>query len=362
MDTLSVGLGTRSYPIFIGDRLLTRPGTWLAHVPHQDIFVVSNTTVAPLWLAQLTGALAGRRVASIALPDGEVHKTFATLGTVFDALVASRMNRDCAILALGGGVVGDIAGFAAACYQRGVDFVQVPTTLLAQVDSSVGGKTAVDHPGGKNLIGAFHQPIAVIADTATLSTLPDRELRAGLAEVIKYGLTFDVEFLSWLELHLDDLLAREPAALARAIRRSCEHKAAVVAADEREQGPRALLNFGHTFGHAIETASSYGTWLHGEAISAGMLLAAELSHRLGMIGSADVDRVRCLLVRAGLPVEPPRVGATRMRELMAMDKKVKSGRIRLVLLERLGHAVVTGDYSDAMLDSLLRERTGPDPA
>jgi len=362
MDTLKVGLGTRSYPILIGDRLLARPETWLAHVPNRDLFVVTNVTVAPLWLPQLSCALAGRRLSSIALPDGEVHKTFATLGTVFDALVASRMNRDCAIVALGGGVIGDIAGFAAACYQRGVDFVQVPTTLLAQVDSSVGGKTAVDHPGGKNLIGAFHQPVAVIADTSTLSTLPDRELRAGLAEVIKYGLTFDLDFLAWLETHLDGLLAREPAALASAIRRSCEHKAEVVAADEREQGSRALLNFGHTFGHAIETASSYGAWLHGEAVSAGMVLAAELSHRLGMIGSADVDRVRRLLARAGLPVDPPCVGARRMREFMAMDKKVKSGRIRLVLLEHLGHAVVTGDYPDAVLDSLLRDRTGPDSA
>jgi len=362
MDTLRVGLADRSYPIFIGDGLLATPDAWLSHLRSRDLFIVTNATVGPLWLPQLSSALGGHRLASIALPDGEAFKTLATLGTVFDALVANRMNRDCTVIALGGGVVGDIAGFAAACYQRGVAFAQVPTTLLAQVDSSVGGKTAVDHPGGKNLIGAFHQPVAVISDTATLSTLPDRELRAGLAEVIKYGLAFDAEFLAWIELRLDALLRREPAALAHAIRRSCEIKAKVVEADEREQGPRALLNLGHTFGHAIETAGAYGTWLHGEAVAMGMLMAADMSCRLGSLSSAEVDRVRTLLARAGLPVTAPRIGVHRMLELMAMDKKVQAGRIRLVLLERVGTAVVTADYPDAALEAVLEDHVGREPA
>lgn len=362
MDTLRVGLADRGYPIFIGHGLLAAPDAWLSQLRSRDLFVVTNVTVGPLWLPQLTRALVGHRVASIALPDGEAYKTLATLGTVFDALVAHRMNRDCTVIALGGGVVGDMAGFAAACYQRGVAFAQVPTTLLAQVDSSVGGKTAVDHPGGKNLIGAFHQPVAVIADTATLSTLPDRELRAGLAEVIKYGLAFDREFLVWIELQLDALLRRDPAALAHAIRRSCEIKAKVVEVDEREQGPRALLNLGHTFGHAIETAGGYSTWLHGEAVAMGMLLAADMSCRLGSLSSAEVDRVRTLLVRAGLPVTAPRIGMHRMLEVMAMDKKVQASRIRLVLLERVGTAVVTADYPDTVLEAVLAEHVGRDSA
>ena len=363
METLSVGLAERSYPIFIGDGLLDTPDAWRSRLRSRDLFIVTNVTVGPLWLPKLRAALGGaHRLASIALPDGEAFKTLATLGTVFDELVTSRMNRDCTVIALGGGVVGDIAGFAAACYQRGVAFVQIPTTLLAQVDSSVGGKTAVDHPGGKNLIGAFHQPVAVIADTATLSTLPDRELRAGLAEVIKYGMAFDDEFLTWIESQLEALLGREPAALAHAIRRSCEIKAKVVEIDEREQGPRALLNLGHTFGHAIETAGAYGMWLHGEAVAMGMLLAADLSHRLGSLAWVDVDRVRTLLARAGLPVTAPRIGMRRMLELMAMDKKVQASRIRLVLLERLGAAVVTADYPDAVLEAVLADHVGRDPA
>ena len=357
-DLLSIDLGGRRYPIHIGPGLLGQSALLQRTIPGGDALVVSNATVMPLWGARLEGALAGRRLARCVLPDGEGHKTLATLGTVFDALVEARLNRDCVVIALGGGVVGDIAGFAAACYQRGVAYVQVPTTLLAQVDSSVGGKTGVNHPGGKNLIGAFHQPAAVIADTDTLTTLPERELRAGIAEVIKYGLIRDAGFLGWLEDNVGRLLAREPQALGYAIRRSCETKAAIVAADEREQGERALLNFGHTFGHAIELEGGYGEWLHGEAVAAGMLLAAELSSRVRGLPASDVARVRDLLARAGLPVEPPRLGAARALGLMGMDKKVRAGRIRLVLLERLGQAIVADDYPAEALERLLEEAMG----
>jgi 3-dehydroquinate synthase len=358
METLTIDLGPRSYPILIGPGLLGDSGLLGARIRARDVMLVSNVTVAPLWSPRLTGALAGFRVAQCVLPDGEAHKTLATVSQVLDAMVASGLNRDCAVLALGGGVVGDIAGFAAACYQRGVDFVQLPTTLLAQVDSSVGGKTGVDHPGGKNLIGAFHQPVAVLADTDTLRTLPDRELRAGLAEVIKYGLIRDERFLAWIEANLERLLGRDPAALAHAIRVSCQCKAGIVACDEREQGERALLNLGHTFGHAIETGAGYGTWLHGEAVAAGMAMASEFSRRLGWLERADVERVRAVLARAGLPVDPPRLGRSRALELMRMDKKVRAGRIRLVLLERIGSAVCTGDYPDDALEGLLDDQFG----
>jgi 3-dehydroquinate synthase len=358
MEKLTIDLGARSYPILIGPGLLGPRGPLVDLLGERDVFIVSNETVAPLWLPRLAGTLAGRRTAQHLLPDGEQHKTMATLEGVLDALVAARFNRDCAVLALGGGVVGDIAGFAAACYQRGVDFVQLPTTLLAQVDSSVGGKTGVNHPGGKNLLGAFHQPIAVLADTDTLGTLPDRELRAGLAEVIKYGLIGDAPFLDWLEANMGALLARDAGALACAIRRSCAAKAAIVALDERESGPRALLNFGHTFGHAIEAASGFGAWLHGEAVAAGMVMAAELSQQLGWLAAADAARVRALVASAGLPVDPPRLGRRRMLELMRMDKKVRHGQLRLVLLRRLGEAVLTADYAGEALDALLAARVG----
>jgi 3-dehydroquinate synthase len=351
--TLPIDFGPRSYPIHVGAGLLADRARLAAALPAGRLLVVSNATVAPLYLATLQGALAGREFDECILPDGEVHKTLATLGHVYDALAAARVNRDGALLALGGGVVGDLAGLAAATWQRGIDCVQLPTTLLAQVDSSVGGKTAVNHPAGKNLIGAFHQPRAVLADLATLRTLPERELRAGLAEVIKYGLIRDPAFLAWLEQALPRLLAREPAALGEAVRRSCAIKAAIVAQDERETGPRALLNLGHTFGHAIETAAGYGAWLHGEAVAVGMLLAARLSARLGWLASADVARVERLLARAGLPVAAPRIGVARTRELMALDKKVQGGRVRLVLLRALGEAVVSADYDPAALEALL---------
>lgn len=358
MQRLSIDLGARSYPILIGPGLLEDGNVLSEVVPARDVMVVTNDVVAPLYLARLLRALGNRRVETALLPDGERYKTLETMGRVLDALVAARMNRDACVLALGGGVIGDVAGFAAACYQRGVGYVQVPTTLLAQVDSSVGGKTGVNHPGGKNLVGAFHQPLAVISDTRTLGTLPVRELRAGLAEVIKYGLVADAAFLAWLEAELEQLLALEPSAVEYAVRRCCEIKAAIVAADEREHGARALLNLGHTFGHAIEAAAGYGEWLHGEAVGVGMLLAADLSQRLGWIGSEDVERVRELLRRAGLPVTAPRIGAGRALELMAMDKKVLAGRIRLVLLARIGEGVVSGDYPAEALQQTLSTHFG----
>jgi 3-dehydroquinate synthase len=352
---LGIDLGARSYPIVIGSGLLGDAALVNGHVAARDVMIVTNETVGPLYRSPLEGALAGKRVRAVTLPDGEQFKTLATLGRVLDALVEARFNRDACVVALGGGVVGDLAGFAAACYQRGVDFVQVPTTLLAQVDSSVGGKTGVNHPGGKNLIGAFHQPRAVLTDLETLRTLPPRELRAGLAEVIKYGLIDDPSFLGWLEHNVAALLALDADALAHAVRRSCEIKARIVASDEREQGVRALLNLGHTFGHAIEAAAGYGEWLHGEAVAAGMLLASDLSARLGWIEAADVARVRDLLRRAGLPVSAPPIGAARALDLMGMDKKVQQGRIRLVLLRRLGEGVVTGDYPAEALQATLRD-------
>ncbi len=358
MQTLTVDLGARSYPILIGPGLLRARALLERHVPGRDAVLVSNTIVAPLYADTLRQALAPRRVIEVILPDGEQYKTLDSASRVFDVMVANRLGRDAVVLALGGGVIGDLAGFVAACYQRGVDWVQVPTTLLADVDSSVGGKTAVNHPGGKNLIGAFHQPRAVIADTDLLQSLPERELRAGLAEVIKYGLICDAGFFDWIESNLDALLAREPAALAHAIHRSCEIKASFVARDEREQGERALLNLGHTFGHAIEAATGYVEWLHGEAVGTGMLIAVDLSQRLGGVDAALVERLRTLLQRAGLPVEPPRIGAARALDYMRVDKKVQAGRVRLVLLEALGRAMVTADYPDSVLADTLAAHFG----
>jgi 3-dehydroquinate synthase len=356
--TLKVSLADRSYPILIGDGLLGDAALLGAHLPARDLLLVSNSTVAPLYAERVRAALGDRRIVDVRLPDGEQYKNLEYLGRVLDVLVANRFGRDCVVLALGGGVIGDLAGFSAACYQRGVAFAQMPTTLLAQVDSSVGGKTGVNHPGGKNMIGAFHQPCVVFADTSTLATLPLRELRAGLAEVVKYGLIFDIAFLGWIENHVEDLLKLEPAAMAHAIHRSCELKAEVVRRDERENGDRALLNLGHTFGHAIETITGYTQWLHGEAVAAGMVIAADMSARLGMLPATDVQRIRDLLQRIGLPVEAPRLGAQRALDCMRVDKKVKSGRIRLVLLEKLGVARFTADYADDALDSTLATHFG----
>jgi 3-dehydroquinate synthase len=353
VNKLKVELGDRSYPILIGEGLLRQPELLRQHVAARDILIVSNTTVAPLYVESLTAALGGGRLVEAILPDGEAHKTLATVSRVLDVLVANRFGRDCTVVALGGGVVGDMAGFAASCYQRGVAYVQVPTTLLAQVDSSVGGKTGVNHPGGKNLIGAFHQPSAVLADTSTLATLPVRELRAGLAEVIKYGLICDAPFFDWLEANMDRLLEADPAALAHVVQRSCEIKAQIVGMDEREQGDRALLNLGHTFGHAVESATHYTRWLHGEAIGAGLLMAAAMSQECGLIDATQVDRLRQLLERVGLPVKidgvPPGVALEHMR----IDKKVQSGRMRLVLLRAIGDSFVTADYSEPALQRTL---------
>jgi 3-dehydroquinate synthase len=358
VQTLQVDVGHSRYPISIGPGLIANRELLDAHIRGRDLLIVTNTTVAHLYLEKLMGGLAGRRVAECILPDGEQHKTLQTAAWVFDSLVGNKMNRDATVLALGGGVVGDIAGFAAACYQRGVGYAQLPTTLLAQVDSSVGGKTGVNHSGGKNLIGAFYQPLCVITDTDTLATLPDRELRAGLAEVIKYGCVWDPLLFDWLDHNMAKLLARDADALTYAIARSCEIKSTVVAKDEREHNVRAILNFGHTFGHAIEAATAYQTFLHGEAVGLGMLIAADLSHRLGLIDAAITNRVRDILARAGLPVEAPQIGAAKALELMQMDKKVLAGTVRLVLLDRLGRAIVTGDYPQAALEATLADYFG----
>jgi 3-dehydroquinate synthase len=356
---LSIDLGTRSYPIYIGAGLLADRALLERLLPQRNVLVVTNDTIARLHLPALLRGLGDRSVTTHSIPDGEAFKTLDTLDTIFDALAAAKLHRDAAIVALGGGVVGDVAGFAAACYQRGIAYLQVPTTLLAQVDSAVGGKTGVNHPAGKNLIGAFHQPSGVLADIATLRTLPPRELRAGLAEVIKYGLLGDVAFLDWLERSLDQLLACEEAALELAVKRSCEIKARIVAADEREHGQRALLNLGHTFGHAIESATGYHEWLHGEAVAVGLLMAADLSSRLGWLTAGDVGRVKSLLERAGLPTSAARVGAARMLEFMTMDKKVQDGRLRLVLLSRLGEASLRSDVDATKLHATLQQFAGP---
>jgi len=356
MKTLVVELGERRYPIHIGEGLLARADLLRPHVAGRQVMIVTNETVAPLYLHNAQTAFAGWQCHSVVLPDGEQYKTLEVLNRIFDALLEKQCDRRVTLVALGGGVVGDMAGFAAACYQRGVPFIQIPTTLLAQVDSSVGGKTGVNHPLGKNMIGAFHQPQCVLIDTATLNTLPDRELSAGLAEVIKYGLIRDAAFLDWLEISMDALLRRDAAVLAEAIERSCRNKAEVVAADEREGGERALLNLGHTFGHAIETGMGYGAWLHGEAVAAGMCLAAAFSARLGWIKAADASRIDTIIQRARLPVRAPaKLDPARMLELMAVDKKVQDGRIRLVLLKAIGKAVITDDYDPALLRAVLQE-------
>ena len=353
-QTLTVDLADRSYPIVIGAGLLQDGFDLSSNLAGRDCLIVSNETVAPLYLEKLQKCLPGIRQTKLSLPDGENYKTMSTAEAVLDALVGSRAGRDTTVIALGGGVVGDIAGFAAACYMRGVAFIQVPTTLLAQVDSSVGGKTGVNHPGGKNLVGAFHQPQIVLVDTDTLSTLPDRELRAGLAEVIKYGAIIDRDFFAWLETNMQALLKRDANALVHAIRRSCEIKAQIVHEDERESGRRALLNFGHTFGHAIENSLGYGEWLHGEAVAAGMLMAATMSG----IDKNDLGRLRALLVAAGLPVRSPRVGSAQLREVMQMDKKVQAGKLRFVLLRTLGDAFVTADYDEDRLHEVLSMADG----
>ncbi|ASP37465.1 3-dehydroquinate synthase [Bacterioplanes sanyensis] len=344
MNKLQVELGERSYPIYIGRQLISDSQFYTPHIRGSQVLVISNETVAPLYLGAVRHALSDYQLNEVILPDGEQFKTMDVLNHIFDGLLSHQHNRSTTLVALGGGVIGDMTGFAAACYQRGVDFIQVPTTLLSQVDSSVGGKTAVNHPLGKNMIGAFHQPRCVIADTDTLETLPDRELSAGLAEVIKYGLICDQAFYQWLAGNMESLLARNADALAYAIQVSCQNKADVVAEDEKESGIRAILNLGHTFGHAIEAHQGYGQWLHGEAVAAGMLMAADLSQRLGWLASSDVDALRSLLQQASLPVlGPANMDDDDYLSRMQVDKKVLDGQLRLVLLQSIGKALVTSD-------------------
>ncbi|MCX7140368.1 MAG: 3-dehydroquinate synthase [Proteobacteria bacterium] len=353
MQTLRVDveLGERAYAIHIGAGLLSRAELILPHLDLPRVAVVTNTTVAPLYLDTFSDSLRERGVAvvSVVLEDGERYKDWATLNRIYDALLQQGCDRKTTLIALGGGVVGDLAGFAAATYMRGIPFIQVPTTLLAQVDSSIGGKTGINHPLGKNMIGAFYQPRLVLADTGVLKSLPAREFSAGLAEVIKHGLVRDADFLGWLEQNMEKLLAGDEDSRAHAVRRCCEIKAEVVAEDERETGVRALLNFGHTFGHAIESALGYGTWLHGEAVAAGMVMAADLSRRLGYIQPADVDRIVLLLQRAGLPVAPPDIELARFLELMGTDKKAEGGKLRFILLDAIGNASVRSDVPDTPL-------------
>jgi 3-dehydroquinate synthase len=354
MKTLNVDLGDRSYPIYIGQDLLDQAQLLTPHITGKQVLIVSNETVAPLYLERVRRHLDDFQCETVILPDGEQYKTLDTVNTIYDALLKHRFDRSCTLIALGGGVVGDITGFAAATYQRGVHFIQIPTTLLAQVDSSVGGKTGVNHPLGKNMIGAFHQPQCVIADTDTLNTLEDRQLSAGLAEVIKYGLIRDADFFAWLEGHMESLFARHAEDLIYAIERSCQNKAEVVAADEKEAGQRALLNLGHTFGHAIEAGMGYGTWLHGEAVGTGMLMAADLSQRLGWINEEQVKRIHAITLAAHLPVHTPKeLDRERFLQFMAVDKKVQAGIIRLVLLKDIGDSCVTDDYSMEKLKQTL---------
>ncbi|MEW5904878.1 MAG: 3-dehydroquinate synthase [Pseudomonadota bacterium] len=355
MQTLTVGLGERSYHIHIGSGLLDAVELLVPHIPKKRAVIVSNTTVAPLYLKRLDDNLARQGVVttSIILPDGERYKSAESLTQIYDALLSARSERSTPLIALGGGVIGDITGYAAATYLRGVPFIQIPTTLLSQVDSSVGGKTGINHPLGKNMIGAFYQPRVVLADTDTLGTLPDKELRAGVAEVIKYGLIRDLPFLEWLESNVEQLLQRDKAGLQYAIARSCQNKAEVVGHDERESGERALLNLGHTFGHAIENGMGYGAWLHGEAVAAGTIMAADLSHRMGWLSTAEVERVRKLFIRTGLPVVAPQLGVDKYLDLMGLDKKVADGKIRFVLLQALGRALITAEVPQDKLKQTL---------
>jgi 3-dehydroquinate synthase len=354
MDTLTVALGDRSYPIHIGADLLGKPDLIKPHLKSSQVCIVTNTTVAPLYLDKVKAALGGLQVRAIVLADGENHKTLETVSVIYDQLLEANFSRSCTLIALGGGVIGDMTGFAAATYQRGVNFIQIPTTLLAQVDSSVGGKTGVNRPLGKNMVGAFFQPRVVLADTATLDTLPDRELRAGLAEIIKYGLINNKAFYEWLGRNMAQLLKRDAATLRYAIKVSCEEKAAIVAADETENGLRAILNLGHTFGHAIETAMGYGTWLHGEAVATGMVMAADLSWRLGYLPQEDAQAIKALISAAGLPVAPPALDEATFWRLMSKDKKADQGKMKFILLKAIGQAVLEqGIPPDVLRRTLL---------
>ncbi|WP_116138038.1 3-dehydroquinate synthase [Trinickia diaoshuihuensis] len=354
MITVNVDLGDRSYPIRIGAELIGQTELFAPHIAGSSVTIVTNETVEPLYGEPLRAALAplGKHVSTVVLPDGEAYKNWETLNTIFDALLGAQADRKTTLIALGGGVIGDMTGFAAACYMRGVPFIQVPTTLLSQVDSSVGGKTGINHPLGKNMIGAFYQPQAVIADIAALRTLPERELAAGLAEIIKTAAIADAAFFEWLEQNIEALNRREPAALVHAVKRSCEVKASVVAADEREGGLRAILNFGHTFGHAIEAGLGYGEWLHGEAVGCGMVMAADLSVRLGLLDEAVRRRLVALIEAARLPTRAPALGDARYIELMKVDKKTEAGTIKFILLKKLGETLITDAAEPALRATL----------
>jgi len=355
MQTLKVELANRSYPIYIGRSLISNADLILPHLKRKHVAIVTNTTVAPLYLETLSNTLqaAGVTVIPIILPDGEAYKNSETLNLIYDALLQSRCERSTTLIALGGGVIGDLTGYAAATYLRGVPFIQIPTTLLSQVDSSVGGKTGINHPLGKNMVGAFYQPQLVLADIDTLQTLPAREFSAGMAEVIKYGLIRDAEFFDWLEMHIEQLMALDEQAITEAIYRSCKNKADVVARDEHETGERALLNLGHTFGHAIENAMGYGVWLHGEAVGAGTMMAADLSRRMGWLTADEVTRIHQLLTAAKLPLDAPKLGVDKYLNLMQLDKKVADGKIRLVLQQAIGKSVITSDYDAEKLKETL---------
>lgn len=358
MEVVNLELGGRGYPIYIGAGLLQQKELLARHIKGRQVLIVTNETIAPLYLKTLLDTLTGFSVDVVALPDGEAHKNMTTLNLIFDVLLEKSHTRQSTLIALGGGVVGDMAGFAAACYQRGVDFIQVPTTLLSQVDSSVGGKTAVNHPLGKNMIGAFYQPKAVLIDVETLQTLPPRELSAGLAEVIKHGALADLDYFDWVAANLEAILAGDTEVQITMVKGSCEIKARIVAEDERESGVRALLNFGHTFGHAIENGLGYGEWLHGEAVGAGMVMAADLSCRLGMLTLADGVRLKALVAEAGLPVAPPPELGNEMLKLMARDKKATDEGLRFVLLEALGKACLHSHVDESQLASTLQAGTG----
>jgi 3-dehydroquinate synthase len=359
METLKIDLGPRSYPIHIGSGALDRVNLLLPYLAQPKVAIVTNETIAPLLLKDCARRLReeGCQVVEIVLPDGERFKNWQTLNEIFDALIAHACERDTTLIALGGGVIGDMTGFAAACFQRGTPFIQIPTTLLAQVDSSVGGKTAINHPLGKNMIGVFHQPRLVLIDPQSLRSLPDRELRAGLAEVVKYGLIRDLPFFEWLEQNIEKLLAKDPETLLQTIHRSCRNKAEIVALDEHERGERALLNLGHTFGHAIEAGQGYGQWLHGEAVAAGTMMACELSRCLGWLDAGDVARIETLFERAALPVDGPAMSPERYVELMRRDKKMRNERLRLVLLERIGQATVSDEVSLADIRQAILSRS-----
>ncbi|MBD08667.1 MAG: 3-dehydroquinate synthase [Gammaproteobacteria bacterium] len=357
MDTIQVALGERSYPIHIGPGLIGDQELLRHSIPATQVLIVTNEVVAPLYLNAFEDALSAKQQHSLVLPDGESEKTLASLAKILDKLVEQGFHRDAYLVALGGGVIGDLTGFAAACYQRGIKFAQIPTTLLAQVDSSVGGKTAVNHPKAKNMIGAFHQPSCVLADTNTLKTLPTREFSAGLAEVIKHGLILDSTFFNWLENNIKEVLTQDSSALTHIVRRSCEIKADIVSKDEFEQGARALLNLGHTFGHALESLVGYGEWLHGEAVSIGINLAAETSRELGMIKTEDCERIRSLLKQAGLPVRDSKIEPDALLKLMRMDKKANTSGIRMVLLEDLGNAVVVSSPDERVIKKIIQTQS-----